>query len=65
MKHEVVIDFKDKLDKNAKGESRPYKTGDPFPATKRKVAEERLEELKGSGNAAGQPVIKEITEEEK
>lgn len=48
-KVKVLKDFRDKEDKNAKGESRSYVVGDDFPATKRKVPAERLEYLQGLG----------------
>lgn len=59
-KHEVVAQFRDLLDK-AKSfpEGRVYEAGDLFPATKRKVADERIEEIKAAG------FIVEIEDDEK
>lgn len=49
-KHEVVTKFRDLQDK-AKSfpKGRVYEAGDLFPATKRKVADERIEEIKAAG----------------
>lgn len=52
MGYKVITQFKDLQDKN-----RIYQVGDKFPATKRKVSEERLEELSGDSNKIGKPLI--------
>lgn len=52
MGYKVITQFKDLQDKN-----RIYEVGDKFPATKRKVSEERLEELSGKSNKIGKPLI--------
>lgn len=57
MSYKVIERFKDLQDKN-----RVYEIGDKFPATKRKVSEERLEELSGDSNKLGKPVIEEVGE---
>lgn len=49
MKHIVKVPFRDKLDRNAKKESFPYAVGDKYPRGKRKVSDERLEELTTKG----------------
>jgi len=64
MKHEVIYPFRDLEDKKKTfPDGREYAVGDAFPATNRKVADERLEELKGSDNKIGHPLIKEVEEE--
>jgi len=50
--YKVITQFKDLQDKN-----RVYNVGDKFPATKRKVSEDRLDELSGDSNKLGKPVI--------
>lgn len=57
MSYKVIERFKDLQDKN-----RVYEIGDKFPATKRKVSEERLKELSGNSNKLGKPVIEEVGE---
>lgn len=59
-KHEVVTKFRDLQDK-AKSfpKGRVYEAGDLFPATKRKVSDERIEEIKAAG------FIVEIEDDEK
>lgn len=52
MGYKVITQFKDLQDK-----SRVYQVGDKFPATKRKVSVERLDELSGDSNKLGKPVI--------
>ena len=52
MSYKTTVRFKDSQDKN-----RVYNIGDKFPATKRKVSEERLDELSGDSNKLGKPVI--------
>ena len=54
MGYKVITQFKDLQDKN-----RIYEVGDTFPATKRKVSKERLDELSGDSNKIGKPLIKE------
>ena len=54
MGYKVISLFKDLQDRD-----RIYKVGDPFPATKRKVTKERLEELSGNSNKQGKPLIQE------
>lgn len=49
-KHEAKIKWRDLLDKTkAFPLGRVYEAGDLFPATKRKVSDDRIEELKGKG----------------
>jgi hypothetical protein len=54
MPYQVIRPFRDKED-----DSRNYRKGDTFPV-KGKVDQERLDELSGSDNAAGYPVIKKV-----
>lgn len=64
MKYEVIHPFRDLEDKKKSfPDGREYAVGDEFPATKRDVADDRLEELKGSDNKIGKPLIKTIEEE--
>lgn len=39
---------------------RPYNVGDPFPRAGIKVTEKRLEELSGSSNKQGTPLIEKF-----
>lgn len=49
-KHEVVTKFRDLQDKTKTfPKGRVYEAGDLFPATKRKVAVDRIEEIKEAG----------------
>ncbi len=49
-KHESKIKWRDLLDKaKTFPKGRVYEAGDLFPATKRKVSDERIEELKQKG----------------
>lgn len=49
-KHEAAIKWRDLQDKAKTFPlGRVYEAGDLFPATKRKVADDRIEELKGKG----------------
>ena len=49
-KHESKIKWRDLLDKaKTFPKGRVYEAGDLFPATKRKVPEDRIEELKQKG----------------
>lgn len=61
----VVNPFRD-LQDTAKTfkDGREYKVGDEFPATKRKVPLERLEELSSDINVHGRPFIKLIESED-
>ena len=60
-KYEVIAPFKDLEDKlKSQPSGREYKKGDSFPATKREVSEERLEELSTKNNKLGYPVIKKV-----
>lgn len=60
MEHRVIHPFRD-LEDTGKTfpNGREYAVGDKFPATKRKVSDERIEELKGSDNKIGKPLIEE------
>lgn len=65
MAYEVIHPFRDGQDTGKTYPSgREYFVGDPFPATKRKVADERIEELMGYDNNAKQPLIKEVYDKE-
>lgn len=65
MKYEVIHPFRDLEDKKKSfPDGREYTVGDEFPATKRDVAEERLEELKESKNKIGRPLIRDVEEEQ-
>lgn len=60
MSYEVIHPFRDLQDTGKifpKG--RVYAIGDKFPATKRKLTDERVEELKSDKNKIGKPLIKE------
>lgn len=59
----VVIKYFEDLQDN----KHPYNVGDIFPRKGLEVTEERLEELAGSDNKQGKPLIKklELPEEEK
>lgn len=59
MKYIVVERFKDLQDKD-----RIYEVGDKFPATKRKVSDERIAELSSTDNKIGKVLIKAVEEEE-
>lgn len=71
-KYKVIHPFRDLEDKGKTfPNGREYAVGDAFPATKRKVSDERIEELKGTSNKIGKPLIeaveepkKEVTDEE-
>ena len=57
-KFKVVHPFRDLQDTNKSNPNgRLYKVGDEFPATQRKVSEERIAELKGKQNKIGYPLI--------
>lgn len=63
-KHEVVTKFRDLQDKTKTfPKGRVYEAGDLFPATKRKVAADRIEEIKEAGFIA--EVEDEKSKEEK
>lgn len=61
MEYKVIHPFRD-LEDTGKTfpNGREYAVGDTFPATKRKVSDERIEELKGSDNKIGKPLIEEV-----
>lgn len=48
-KFRVLKAFRDKEDRNAADEPRKYAVNDEFPATKRKVANDRVEFLQEKG----------------
>jgi hypothetical protein len=54
MPYQVIKPFRD-----LKDDSQNYRKGDTYPV-KGKVDQERLEELSGSDNAAGYPLIKKV-----
>lgn len=54
MSHKVIKDFKDLQDKN-----HIYRAGDKYPR-KGRGKKERLEELSGSDNLRGEPLIEEV-----
>lgn len=59
-KYKVVHPFRDIQDTNKSNPNgRVYKVGDEFPATQRKVSEERINELKGRNNKIGYPLIED------
>lgn len=61
MAYKVIHPFRDSQDKNKTFPGgRVYAVGGSFPATKRKVSEERINELTGNKNKIGKPVIKEV-----
>ena len=63
MSYKVIHPFRDLQDTGKTfPDGRKYAIGDKFPATKRKVSEERLEELKSADNKIGKPLIKEAGE---
>lgn len=58
MSYKVIYPFADLQDKTKVfPDGRVYAVGDAFPATKRKVSEERIAELLGSKNGASTAVI--------
>ena len=57
-KFKVLHPFRDTQDKNkTHPNGRLYNVEDEFPATQRKVSEDRINELKGTNNKVGYPVI--------
>lgn len=61
-KFKVVHPFRDIQDTNKTNPNgRLYKVGDEYPATQRKVSEERIEELRGKRNKIGQVLIAKDT----
>ena len=63
-KFKVVHPFRDLQDTNKSNPNgRLYKVGDEFPATQRKVSEERIAELKGKQNKIGYPLIEDSLDE--
>lgn len=63
-KYKVIKSFKDLGDKlKSEPEGRLYRPGDDFPATKRSVADERIEELLSDQNKAGYPLIEKVGKE--
>lgn len=64
-KYIVIRDFTDLQDKDKNGAYKVYFEGDAYPNPgNKKVTKKRLNELLGTGNKQGKPVIKEIKEEE-
>jgi len=60
MTYTVIHPFRDAQDTGKRfPKGRLYAIGDKFPATKRKIADERLEELLSNKNKIGKPLIKE------
>lgn len=61
MSYKVIHPFRD-LEDTGKSfpNGRVYAVGDKFPATKRKVSEERIEALISNKNKIGTPLIKEV-----
>lgn len=65
-KFKVIHPFRDLEDKGKTfPKGRVYAVGDPFPSTKRKVSGERIEELKGTSNKIGEPLIEAVEEPKK
>ena len=65
-KYKVIHPFRDLEDKGKTfPNGRVYEVGDQFPATKRKVSDERIEELKGTSNKIGKPLIEAVEEPKK
>lgn len=63
MAFKVIRAFRDLQDKNKSNPTgRLYQVGDPFPATKRKVNEERITELATKANKNKQVYIEEVGE---
>lgn len=59
MSYKVIYPFADLQDKTKVfPDGRVYAVGDAFPATKRKVSDERIAELLSSNNGASTAVIK-------
>lgn len=59
-KFKVVYPFRDLQDTGKSfPDGRKYSVGDDYPATNRKVDEERLSELRGHNNKVGYPLIKD------
>lgn len=60
MTHEVIFPFRDVQDKGKSfPNGRVYAIGDKYPATKRKVSEERIAELSSTSNKIGRQLISE------
>lgn len=66
MKYKVIHPFRD-LEDTGKTypNGREYAVGDAFPATKRKVSDERIEELSGADNKIGKALIEAVEEPKK
>lgn len=63
-KYVVIHPFRDLQDKlKTQPDGRLYVVGDVFPATKRKVDQERLDELASSENLQKKPLIKKVNDE--
>ena len=63
-KFKVVHPFRDLQDTNKSNPNgRLYNVGDEYPATQRKVSEERINELKGRNNKIGYPLIEDSLDE--
>lgn len=66
MKHKVIYPFRDTEDTGKTyPNGREYAVGDAFPATKRKVSDERIAELKGTKNKIGKSLIEAVEEPKK
>jgi hypothetical protein len=59
MKYAVLVDFIDLED------NRLYRKGDQYPRTGIEPDKKRIDELSGSGNRIGKPLIKAVKEAEK
>ncbi|WP_028125598.1 hypothetical protein [Eremococcus coleocola] len=61
MTYTVIHAFRDLEDINASNpDGRVYMPGDTFPATKRRVAKARIEELSTDKNKIGKPLIEAV-----
>lgn len=64
MAYEVIEPFADSQDKTkAFPDGRIYAIGENFPASKKKVSDERIAELASAKNRIGKAVIKEKSDE--
>ena len=60
-KYKVIHPFRDLEDKGKTfPNGREYAVGDPFPATKKEVSEERIAELSGTRNKIGRKLIERV-----
>lgn len=61
MAYKVIVPFADSQDKTKEfPDGRIYAVGNSFPATKRKVSDERIAKLMSQRNTIGKAVIKEV-----